>query len=495
MTTGDEQLLQQYVGDRSDEAFGELVRRHIGLVYAAALRLVNGDNHLAQDVTQTVFIDLARKAPALPHGVILAGWLHRHTCYTASTAVRTERRRRLCEQTAMEMRDLEDNAAPPWELVAPHLDEALNQLRPVDRDALVLRFLKRQDLRSLGAAFGISEDAAQKRVSRALDALRSILARRGVALSAGALASLLAAETVTAAPGGLVAGVAAAALTAARETGTTFTLLKLMAATKFKLAVLGAIVIAGVVTPLAIQQQAGAALSAQNEALSWRAVQLAHLRAENDRLSNLLASAGSLQALPNAQRNEVLSLRGEIGRLQRAVQELTGPKTNEPLSRNEMLASLRQMYSDRVTALKQRFAANPAEAVPELKYLTDADWLRLVTYDEHLIDPDHSRILSRARGSAQAAFGDRVLAPALRQYAENNNGQFPSDLSQLAPYFKSPVDEAVLQDWAIVPTSSLPSEWQVPEEKVITQNTAASSELEHRVVIGLRGIHLGPSPH
>src|SRR6266446_8812497 len=128
MMTDDEQLLHQYARERSESAFGELVARHIDLVYSAALRVVNGDTHLAQDVAQTVFIHLARKARNLPRHVVLSGWLHRHTCYAAATAVRTERRRRTREQTAMEMRALDDNTEPSWELIAPCLDEGLNQL-------------------------------------------------------------------------------------------------------------------------------------------------------------------------------------------------------------------------------------------------------------------------------------------------------------------------------------------------------------------------------
>src|SRR5437867_12118941 len=117
-------------------------------------------------------MDLARKARGLPRDVLLAGWLHRHTCYTAAKAVRTERRRKIREQIAMEMRALEDNTEPPWELIDPHLDEGLNQLSESDRDAIVLRFLKRQDLRAVGAALGLSEDAAYKRVCRELEQLR-----------------------------------------------------------------------------------------------------------------------------------------------------------------------------------------------------------------------------------------------------------------------------------------------------------------------------------
>jgi RNA polymerase sigma factor (sigma-70 family) len=184
----DEQLLHAYAQERSESAFGELLARHIDFVYSTALRVVSGDSHLAQDVAQTVFIDLARKARSLPDDVALPGWLHRHTCYTATKAVRTERCRQTREQTAMEMRALDDNTRPEWELVAPYLDESLNQLNPADRDALVLRFLKQQDLRAVGEALGISDDAAQKRVDRALEKLHVLLKHRGATLSAAALA-------------------------------------------------------------------------------------------------------------------------------------------------------------------------------------------------------------------------------------------------------------------------------------------------------------------
>jgi RNA polymerase sigma factor (sigma-70 family) len=213
----DEQLLRQYRQERSETAFSELVARHIDLVYSAALRMVNGDSHLAQDVTQIVFTDLARKAWGLPRGVMLAGWLYRHTRYTGAKTVRTERRRQTREQTAMEMNAPDDNTEPKWELIAPHLDEGMSRLSAADRDAIVLRFLKQQDFHAVGAALGISEDAAQKRVSRALEKLRGFLTRRGVTLTATALASALGAEAVTAAPAGLAVSVTAASLAGGRH--------------------------------------------------------------------------------------------------------------------------------------------------------------------------------------------------------------------------------------------------------------------------------------
>src|SRR5437764_10894386 len=241
------------------------------------------------------------------------------------------------------MRAVDVGRALPWEVIAPFLDAALNVLSSPDRHALVLRFLKRQDLRAVGAALGISEDSAQKRVSRALEKLRGILRRRGVTLTATALTSALATQAVTAAPAGLAVTVTAASLTIATQTGTTVTLLKLMAATKLKAGILGAIVVASIATPLLMHDRAQARLRDQDEALRQQADRLAGLQTEHERLSNLLARGEGSRTIPDEQFKEVLRLRGEVGRLQAAVQELAGPKTNEPLSREEVLASMRQL--------------------------------------------------------------------------------------------------------------------------------------------------------
>src|SRR5216117_3746987 len=253
MMTDDAQLLQQYANKRAEPAFGELVARHIDLVFSAALRVVGGDRHLAQDVTQTVFADLARKAGNLPHDVVLAGWLYRHTCFTAAKVVRAERRRQIREKTAIEMNALHDNTEPNWEQIAPVLDEAMNHLSASDRDAIVLRFLKRQDFRAVGSALGVGEDAAQKRVSRALEKLRNFLRRRGVTLTATTLATALTGEAVTAAPTGLAISVTAASLAgAAAGTGISATLTKFMATTKLKAGIISAVVITSVVTSFVI---------------------------------------------------------------------------------------------------------------------------------------------------------------------------------------------------------------------------------------------------
>jgi RNA polymerase sigma factor (sigma-70 family) len=244
----DVQLLRQYVETGSEPAFRELVERHIRLVNSTARRMVAGDTHLAQDVTQLVFTDLARKAAALPPGVVLGGWLHRHTCFTALKAIRTESRRRARERTAMELNSANDSSGVDahWAQLAPVLDDALNRLDASDRDALVLRFLQQQDLRSVGQALGTSEDTAQKRVSRALDKLRALLTRRGVAVSSTALlASSLDAATVIPVPHGLAAAISAHALsTAAAGTGLTLLSLKTMSTSKLALGLVAAAAVA-----------------------------------------------------------------------------------------------------------------------------------------------------------------------------------------------------------------------------------------------------------
>lgn len=295
---------------------------------------------------------------------------------------------------------------------------------------------------------------------------------------------------VTAAPAGLAVGVTAAALNAAAGTSATLAILKLMASTKLNIGIMSAIIVASVVTPLVIQHQAQAKLSDQEESLRQNSNQLTQLQADNLRISNLLAQANSTQTLPDEQFIELLRLRGEIARLNARAQELTASKTNEPLSREESLDSLRQMYLDRVNHLKQLFAANPAAAVPELQYMTDRDWFDSVAYDDHGNDPDNRRAMSGVRSRAQINFSG-MLFDALQEYGKKNNGQFPTAVSQLGPYFKSPVDDSVLQDWTILPTSSLASEIRVDGDMAITQKAPVDIEFDQAVAVSLMGTHMG----
>ena len=210
--TDNRKLLRDYTDSGDEAAFRELVERYIDLVYSTALRRVGGNAVLAEDATQAVFTDLAHKARSLHEVEFLGGWLHRHAGFVASNLLRTEQRRQIREQQAVEMNALLDSPDALWQQLEPVLDETIESLDPSDRQAIVLRFFERQDFRSVGTALGITDDAAQKRVSRALDKLRELLASHGVTLSLVLLGTFMSGKVVKAAPSGLAGKVAGAAL-------------------------------------------------------------------------------------------------------------------------------------------------------------------------------------------------------------------------------------------------------------------------------------------
>lgn len=287
--TDTQQLLTEYAADGSEAAFRELVARYINFVYSVALRLVDGDTQLAEDVTQTVFIALAKKGRTLSTDVMLGGWLHQYTYHVATKAVRGERRRQSREREAVDMQTLQDDSAAEWRQVAPILDEAITQLGSEDRTAILLRFFEQHDLRSVGEALGTNEDAARMRVNRALEKLHSLLKRRGVALSVVALGTVLTAEAVTAAPVELAVTLSSLALASvAAGTGTKLTFLKAMTMTKFQAGLIGAILVASVLTPVVIQHQAQVNLREENQSLRQ---QIAQLQANNKSPANRVIQA------------------------------------------------------------------------------------------------------------------------------------------------------------------------------------------------------------
>lgn len=332
MTDG-QQLLADYVETGSETAFRELVSRYVDFVYSAAVRLVNGDAHLAEDITQAVFVDLARMARTFSREVMLGGWLHRHTCFVAGKTLRGERRRQARERQAVEMNAMEDHSEANLARIAPLLDEAINQLGSEDRAAILLRFFEQNDFQSVGAELGASEEAARKRVDRALDKLHASLTRRGVALSVTVLGTTLATQAVTAAPVGLAASISGAALAgAAAGGGATLTLLQIMSMTKLKVGIVTAVVAAGVTIPWVIQQRTQTRLHEANKALQQQSEKNNQLAEENQRLTKLLASAATPPAYSNSPSLELLRLRGEVGRLRQENASATAAlaKTNGP---------------------------------------------------------------------------------------------------------------------------------------------------------------------
>jgi len=289
--TPDNELLRRYAQTRSEDAFAELVRRHVNLVYSAALRQVNGDAHLARDVAQTVFTDLARRAGSLTHRELLTGWLYTSAYFAASKIVRTENRRRNREERFM--RDPISETAPEsdWEKVRPALDDVMHELKETDREAILLRYFENRQFAEVGAKLGLNENAARMRVERALEKLRAVFAKRGIT-TAAALVSVISANAVQMAPTGLAASLATTSI-AVVGTGTV-TLLKIMTATQFKLGI-GALVVSGAVTAFVIQHQAQDKLRLENESLHE---QITQLQSSNLSLSRREAVAKLMLRLP-----------------------------------------------------------------------------------------------------------------------------------------------------------------------------------------------------
>lgn len=236
MSTDDLEPLRRYAKTGDESAFAELVQRYLKLVYFAALRQVGGDTHRAEDVTQTVFTLLARKASSLTQHQSLAGWLHTTTRFSASKATRTERRRIAREQEAHTMHELTTGSTPDDECdrLRPVLDEVLGELSAPDREAVLLRFFASLSFAEVGAKLHVAENAARMRVDRALDKMRAQFAERGRTSTTAAISLVLAKEAALAAPHGLAASVTGAALASA-GTGalTTLNLLQALATAKF----------------------------------------------------------------------------------------------------------------------------------------------------------------------------------------------------------------------------------------------------------------------
>ncbi len=250
----DQQLLREFTETNSETAFATLVARHLNLVYSAALRFC-GNPHRAEEVTQAVFIILARKAKSLGVKTVLSGWLYQTARLTAANLVKGEIRRQRREQEAYMQSTLNEPDPAAWEQIAPLLDDAMGRLGATDRNAVVLRFFENKSAREVAAALQLTEAAAHKRVNRALDKLRKFFVKRGVTLAAAAIAGVVAANSVQAAPAGLSATISTTAVKGAAVAATVSSLvkgtLKIMAWTKMKLALgigMTALLASGVVT-------------------------------------------------------------------------------------------------------------------------------------------------------------------------------------------------------------------------------------------------------
>lgn len=372
--TEDVQLLRRYAADQSEAAFAELTRRHVNLVYSAALRLVHGDVHSAQDVTQQVFTEVARQASRLARHPALVGWLYSTTRLIALRVNRTEQRRKAREQEAYTMNELlhDDAPASDWNQLRLVIEDAMGELDDKDRHAVLLRYFQNKSLNEVGVALQLTDNAARMRVERALDKLREKLTRRGIATTAAALAGVLSANAVQAAPAGFVATLSATAIAGTAVHASAFiAATKTIAMTTLQKTVIAAALTGALGTGIYAVRHS-AQLNARIQTLQQEqaplAEQIQQLEQERRQSSIRLAALSEENARLKLGQNttDLLRLRGEVGALRRQA-ATNEARTTEPSGgmanlmrdpamkeymRKAMSDKMKSLYGDLITELK-----------------------------------------------------------------------------------------------------------------------------------------------
>ncbi len=433
----DTELLRRYAFERSEAAFCELVHRHINLVYGAALREMGGHMALAEDLSQEVYLELARNAPRLCRHPALAGWLYTCVRRMAANLRRAEFRREQREQQAHAVNELLQPEAGDshWLEIKPVLDDAMHKLSEKDRAAVVLRFFEQRTIQEVGLALGLDKSAAHMRIDRALERLRILLSKRGVTATTSAVAAALTIGATMSAPEGLAASVTAGALTSAAAGSSTALTIKIITMAKLKIGIASALIVAGVATPLALQYQAQARLRQENQALKEQLAGQSALMEENRRLSKRVEQ---LQGQPLADKDqlELLRLRSEVTQLRKQNQDQLTALAAKPVSTKapknarstEADARTLQMQSELKRAMDSHRAAHEAQAAgnsggpvqngaitvvsdetgnKHLMQFNDGQWQEIDPGDNFALTPEGA-VSFRAPGASKLAGSDQT---------------------------------------------------------------------------------------
>lgn len=400
---------------------------------------------------------------------------------TAIDLIRQETRRQHREQISAELHP----PGPPeseWNAIEPLLDEALETLGEGDRCAILLRFFENKSLREVGRTLGTSEDAAQKRISRAIDKLRQFLLKRGAATSAAGLAALLPVHAVQAAPAGLVASLITASTGLAGAAHLTTSGAIAIAMTTTQKICVSAILAAALGTGI-YEAHVASRLKREHQDLLRRQAPLAgevvRLRQDRDQLAARLETA-----------------QNQINRLAHSppptapapTPEVKATSTNRPA--DLLKEPISTELATRMALLNHRLQQNPAAYIPELQFIQDRDWLEAAKRMK-----DESEIEMRKGLSLLRSLGKKHFAPkamqALIHYAEANQGRLPATILDLKPYFEEPVDDFLLQRYEVIAQGNMDD---IGYNPVIREKESSDATYDSISLIGMRGAGSGGGP-
>jgi RNA polymerase sigma factor (sigma-70 family) len=466
----DATLLRLYAEKRFEAAFTELVRRHVDLVYGAAMRRTGGDTHRAADVAQQVFTTLAREARKLSRHAILPAWLHTATRNAALNLMISEQRRKVreSEAVALEASIACGEPAPEWERIRPLLDGAIDELPEADRAAVVLRFLERRGFAEVGVALKVSADAARMRTERAMEKLRAALARRGVTSSAAALGIVVANQPLMSAPAAVVSALSSASLANAGG-GVVATLTSLMSTKVIATAIISGVLAFGIGSQFGRSGHIKAAPQpavddAQSRLIASLRQSNASLQSDVDRLNasnaqlagnvaQLTASNAELSAAkvaPSAVPAKNLSIGMTPRELKQGImnnlRQINAARDQFQLEKGAPPGSVEELVGDsnyirRINTVGGEDYSGLSMAAGQSLTVTAPDGTT-VTYDPsgtnttQITEPpsaqEHAQELMQKIGPA--------VATALEAYRAANQGQNPPNEQALTPFFANPQD-------------------------------------------------------